>query len=258
MRLLVSVRSADEVWAAVAGGADIIDVKEPSRGALGAVDPEVAAAVAGRVPESTPLSVALGDPAGLGSVEATVRRLSVRRQAGDVILKLGFAGVSSEAVVAERLAAAIAAAPSEGSPELVAVAYADWARAGAPSPDDVARAASRAGVRGVLLDTSIKDGRDLFSSISQDDLSRWIRVARAAGLLVAVAGSLDADGIVRLLETPPDVVGVRGAACDGGRLGLVSAARVRTLRAVVDASNGRPGLDEPPAKRQTVGPLSAR
>ena len=36
MRLLVSVRSADEVGAALAGGAEIVDVKEPSRGALGA------------------------------------------------------------------------------------------------------------------------------------------------------------------------------------------------------------------------------
>jgi len=33
--LLVSVRSADEVDDALAGGADLIDVKEPSRGALG-------------------------------------------------------------------------------------------------------------------------------------------------------------------------------------------------------------------------------
>ena len=34
-RLLVSVRSAEEAEIALAGGADVIDVKEPRRGALG-------------------------------------------------------------------------------------------------------------------------------------------------------------------------------------------------------------------------------
>ena len=44
MQLLVSVRSAVEVAPALAGGADIIDAKEPDRGSLGAVS----AACAGR------------------------------------------------------------------------------------------------------------------------------------------------------------------------------------------------------------------
>ena len=39
MRLLVSVRSAAEARAALSGGADIIDAKEPSLGSLGAVGP---------------------------------------------------------------------------------------------------------------------------------------------------------------------------------------------------------------------------
>ena len=39
-RLLVSVRSADEAEAAIAGGADVIDVKEPSHGPLGMSEPD--------------------------------------------------------------------------------------------------------------------------------------------------------------------------------------------------------------------------
>jgi len=38
MKLLVSVRDAIDASAALAGGADIIDAKEPASGALGAVD----------------------------------------------------------------------------------------------------------------------------------------------------------------------------------------------------------------------------
>jgi uncharacterized protein (UPF0264 family) len=258
MRLLVSVRSADEVNAALAGGADIIDVKEPSRGALGAADPDVVRAVAAQVPSSIPLSVALGDPADAAGVQATVSRLALRREAGEAILKLGFAGTPTEIDAAKHLMAAIDTVGSGTAPTLVTVAYADWPRAGAPSPSAVVRAAAGAGAGGVLLDTFIKDGRDLFHSISPEALKRWIEEARSVGLLVAVAGSLDSGGISRLREASPDVVGVRGSACDGGRLGRVSAERVRVLRAAVDASDGRPGPNEPPAKRQTTAPLSAR
>ncbi len=62
MRLLVSVRSVEEVREALVGGAHIIDIKEPSRGALGAADADVIRAVAAEVPPSIPVSVALGDP----------------------------------------------------------------------------------------------------------------------------------------------------------------------------------------------------
>ena len=61
MRLLVSVRAAAEVAPALAGGAAIVDAKEPARGSLGAVRPEVLRQIASLVPATVPLSVALGD-----------------------------------------------------------------------------------------------------------------------------------------------------------------------------------------------------
>lgn len=244
MRLLVSVRSADEVGAALAGGAEIIDVKEPARGALGEADPEVVRAVEGRLPPAVPLSVALGDPPDEAAVRAAVARLSPRRQHGEVILKLGFAGASDRQGVVDRLAAALDQARCIGSPAIVAVAYADCTCAPAPSPADVLRASARTGAAGVLIDTFVKDGRDLFASISLQALAEWIAEARACGLLVAVAGSLGPDGIARVVGAGPDVIGVRGAACEGGRLGRVSAERVRELRSAIASTGGAP------AKRQ--------
>ena len=53
---LSACASADEARIALAGGADVIDVKEPRRGSLGAADAEVVAdvveVVGGRVPVS--------------------------------------------------------------------------------------------------------------------------------------------------------------------------------------------------------------
>ncbi|MEX0712176.1 MAG: (5-formylfuran-3-yl)methyl phosphate synthase, partial [Pirellulales bacterium] len=41
-KLLVSVRSLAEARLALAAGVDLIDLKEPARGSLGALDPAVA------------------------------------------------------------------------------------------------------------------------------------------------------------------------------------------------------------------------
>src|SRR5690349_12551439 len=59
--LLVSVRSAVEALAAYAGGAAVIDMKEPARGPLGQADPAVWQAVRAAVPRAITLSVALGE-----------------------------------------------------------------------------------------------------------------------------------------------------------------------------------------------------
>ena len=61
MRLLVSVVSADEARRAIAGGADIVDVKDPREGALGAPSPRVLSEVVRAVGPAAPVSAALGD-----------------------------------------------------------------------------------------------------------------------------------------------------------------------------------------------------
>src|SRR5919109_795896 len=95
MPLLVSVRSGEEVPAALHGGADIIDAKEPARGSLGAVEPAVLSAIAERTPASVPLSVALGDCASAEAVRAALDGARLPERSAPVYLKLGFAGVSS-------------------------------------------------------------------------------------------------------------------------------------------------------------------
>jgi hypothetical protein len=71
-RLLVSVRNAEEALMAARGGADIIDVKEPSKGSLGRASLENLLAIADALKqqqqhadrvktEPVPLSVALGE-----------------------------------------------------------------------------------------------------------------------------------------------------------------------------------------------------
>jgi uncharacterized protein (UPF0264 family) len=230
MRLLVSVRAGDEVAAALAGGADIIDAKEPARGSLGPVFPEVLQTIAARLPESVPLSVALGDFTEPTAVRLAVAgaKLPVRR--APTYVKLGFAGEPSEAAVTSLVATAMdSAAATAVRPIVVPVAYADHENAGSPAPEDVLRAAMAAGARAFLMDTYAKDGRRLLEWIALERLRRLSADGRSAGMLVAMAGSLDLAALDDLAGIA-DVIGVRGAACRGGREGPVEAALVRRLR----------------------------
>lgn len=231
MRLLVSVRSAAEVSAAVQGGAEIVDAKEPSRGSLGAVSPEVLREIARALPERMPFSIALGDPAEpaaaaeqvAGALAAAVPRT------GPVYLKLGLARAGRTA--GKVLSAAVQAAAPRA--RVIVAAYADHEAASSPSPDFALRLAVETGAHGVLLDTWGKDGRTLFDHLPAAVLRAWIDRCRRHELLVALAGSLGLEGVARAAALVPDVVGVRGAACGGGREGLVEPERVGRLRAAL-------------------------
>jgi uncharacterized protein (UPF0264 family) len=229
MQLLVSLRDAGEVGAALAGGADILDAKEPARGSLGAVSPPVLEAISRRVPASVSLSVALGDFTCPDQVRRAVRSVALSRRLAPTYVKLGFAGARSQDAATLLSAALEAAEDVPLRPTVVPVAYADAARAAAPDLEHLFHTSVAHGAHAFLLDTWVKDGGNLLHWIGLDRLRALAAAARSAGMLFAVAGSLGADDVPRLVGVS-DVVGVRGAACRGGRGGTVDAELVRRLR----------------------------
>jgi uncharacterized protein (UPF0264 family) len=223
--LLVSVRSAEEARAALAGGADLIDVKEPTRGPLGRADDEVIVAVVDEVRGRVPVSVAMGEWTGRS-------HLSEPRDVA--YLKWGLARLASEA---DPAIYRIARTPRRPLPVLVA--YADHERAESPLPTWLARKACELRFAVFLIDTAIKDGSSLLDWIEPATLAH-IRFALAdAGVRIALAGSLDVELIRRIRPLAPDWFAVRGAACMGGRGGIVSEERVRLLKSVI-AGEGLP------------------
>ncbi len=242
MRLLVSVRSAAEVEPALAGGADIVDAKEPDLGSLGPVSQKTLAEILGRLPSTHAFSVALGDIRTAADVVTALSTLSLPARRAPTFLKLGFAGVRSPELVCSLLTAAVQIAGRQAArPLIIAVAYADAERAGAVSPELIARSAHQAGVAGVLIDTYLKDQAGLLQWLSPAALAVLVSDLRRAGLLSAVAGALEPEGLDRVRAADPDIVGFRGAACDGGRSGRVSAERVAKLRRQLAPSDGGNG-----------------
>jgi len=62
MQLLISVAGPAEARTALRGGADVIDAKDPRRGALGPVPLQRLAAIRAAVAGARPLSAAWGTP----------------------------------------------------------------------------------------------------------------------------------------------------------------------------------------------------
>jgi uncharacterized protein (UPF0264 family) len=239
VELLVSVRSAGEIEAALAGGADIIDAKEPGRGSLGAVTSEVLGEIVHRVPGHVSMSVALGDHEDPELVVATVKSLPLAPRPAPLYLKFGFAGIRSEARIEQLIATAVAAcAESAAAPRVIAVAYADATRAATVSPHNLQDLAARAGAAGILLDTFGKDGMGLLRWVGQEDLKRWTGEARGKGLITGLAGGLRLDDLDAVSAAWPDVLGVRGAVCLGGREGWVDLPKVRAMRRRLNALSG--------------------
>jgi uncharacterized protein (UPF0264 family) len=230
-RLLVSVRSSFEARAALAGGADLIDVKEPSRGALGAADAEAWRAVIAAVAGRAPISVALGELC-CGAV-AVNNDLAARVR----YAKLGLAGSARMSDWSTRWAAALTRLPAGVSP--VAVAYADHSAASAPSPEEVLRHGLRLGCSALLVDTFHKNGGGLLEYLSGDELARLVDRARAAAMTVVLAGSLSAQSLPKAVSLAPDYIAVRGAVCRGRRCGAVDERLVRQLAVLISQSNAQ-------------------
>ncbi|MDW8267204.1 MAG: (5-formylfuran-3-yl)methyl phosphate synthase, partial [Gemmataceae bacterium] len=199
-QLLVSVRSATEAKAALAGGAALIDIKEPARGSLGraeaAVMRRIVAVVAGRRPIS----------AALGELAEGPPRLSVE---GVCFAKLGLAGCSTSWRAAlrrhrQRLKSSCC--------ELVPVAYADWQRAQAPPPQQIADFAREENAPAWLIDTWCKDGSTLLDWL---DLATLAELRDRATVPLALAGSLTWREMRRLLPVRPTWFAVRTAVCRG-------------------------------------------
>jgi (5-formylfuran-3-yl)methyl phosphate synthase len=228
MKLLVSVRNAIDASAALDGGADIIDAKEPTSGALGAVDLDTFERIVAEVAGARTVTAALGDAV---DERAIARMADAFARAGASLVKLGFAGIASPPRVMSLLAAARDGAAIHAG--VIATAYADADRVASLDPFAMIDAAAKASATGILLDTADKQGPGLTGLMSQERLSSWVRTAHDARLLVSLAGKLTADDLGYVSDAGADIVGVRGTACDRGRTGQIVAARVRALRSAV-------------------------
>ena len=238
--LLVSVRDALEAQTALAAGADLIDVKEPSRGALGAPDLSVVEQVVRVVGGRAVVSMALGElndwaafDSGNRCPENRAATLLRAIPQGVAFAKFGLAGCGGRADWPRLWRRAVGRLPRHVSS--VAVVYADWASAGAPRPDEILRQAGRLDCPAVLVDTFDKSAGGLTEHWPLERLAELVDRVQSEGITVVLAGSLSFSTLDDVLDLGPDYVAVRGAACEAGRTGQVSQTLVRQLADMIAA-----------------------
>jgi uncharacterized protein (UPF0264 family) len=219
--LLVSVRSAEEVEAALAGGADLIDIKEPAKGPLGIAEAEVVAAAVAKVKKRVPVSAALGEWSDSAITEAHWH-LELKLD----YVKWGLAGYSPGPGWGEDLLDTRRELPA--GIEMVAVAYADWEKAKSVPPEELMKFAKRYRFKAFLLDTWNKDGKTLLDIMKPAAITELIESAGRVGMKTAIGGSLRPEQVKLLKGVSPDWFAVRASACAGGkRDGAIDTARVK-------------------------------
>ncbi len=215
LKLLVSPSDEKEALEAIAGGADIIDVKNPKEGALGASFPWTIRRIREITPEGVEVSCTIGDLPNLpGSVSLAVLGAAVT---GVNYIKVGLGGVKTMEDAVFLLRNAVRAAKDYNSSiKVAATVYADAARIGSVNPLLAPEIAHRANADVAMVDTSVKDDKNLLTFLTNHQLTQMIREAHNRGLLTALAGSLKKEQIKIIQELDADIVGLRGAACTGG------------------------------------------
>ena len=218
--LLTSVRNVEEALQAASAGAELIDLKEPKAGALGALPAETVLEVVGAMRARWPgrlLSATIGD---LAPAEHAVMMLMANTigKCGVDYVKVGVAPGEHARAALRRLATL----PWQVVPVFLADHGLDL---------KLVEEACGMGFPAVMADTAGKQAGSLFDCVDMAALAAMTGMARRRGVKVGLAGSLQLEHLPRLHTLAPDFAGFRGALCDGGRAGRLDPRKVAALRA---------------------------
>jgi hypothetical protein len=226
---LISIRTFEELLPVIKGGADIIDLKNPDEGSLGAAFPWVIKNIRNFRNNFT-LSVAIGDMPNLPGTAALAA--SGAAISGADIIKVGLYGPRTFNDGLKLLKSIVKATKDINQNILVVGAgYADFASFNGIASLDIPEICNLAGADIAMLDTYSKNGQKLFDFIDSKKLRNFIDRAHKNNLLAALAGSLGLDDIKKINELGADIIGFRGAACSNSdrKNGMVEISRVRKI-----------------------------
>jgi (5-formylfuran-3-yl)methyl phosphate synthase len=234
--LLISPINTQEAREAIDGGADIIDVKNPKEGSLGANFPWVIKNIREITPKDMQVSATLGDvPYKPGTVSLAAAGAVV---SGADYIKVGLYGTKNYSEALEVMKNVVRTV-HEFNDDAVVVAsgYADAHRVGAVDPMEIPRVAADSGADLAMVDTAVKDGKTLFDFMNEETISQFTGEIHDYGLKSALAGSVKEEQLSLLAELGCDVAGIRGAACVGGdrNSGHIHHEAVTRLKKIVES-----------------------
>ncbi len=223
-KFLASVSSLDEARLVAAHGADIIDLKDPANGALGAISHHELCRIVAALDNRHILSATIGDRPLLAADIAEA--LAATAATGVNIVKVGWFGEHLD----NEVLASLQKAAGQGV-TLVIVMFAEYG-----TQTEYLPVFARAGIHGVMLDTADKQTGSLRDKLDDTKLAVFVRQARKCELLCGLAGSLRRSDILPLKRLQPDYLGFRGALCrENQRIAAIDEAAVESVRLLMHA-----------------------
>ncbi|MFA6050969.1 MAG: (5-formylfuran-3-yl)methyl phosphate synthase [Methylobacter sp.] len=202
--MLASVNSVEEAALVLSANIDIIDLKQPALGALGALETGLVKKIVAEIDGRCPVSATIGDlPMQPDIVFNAVKAMA---ETGVDYIKIGFFPGGDWQGTVEKLATF--PRRSVGTINLIAVLFADT------QPDlGIIAYLKKAGFKGVMLDTMDKKNGSLTQVMVKTDIAQFVRLAKTHQLICGLAGSLRLEDIPELALYQPDYLGFRGALC---------------------------------------------
>ncbi len=215
MKLLVSAINLKEAKEATLGGADILDVKNPKEGSLGANFPWIIKEISEYANDGTIVSATIGDvPYKPGTVSLAALGSVV---SGSDYVKVGLYGTKNYDEALELMEAVVRTINEyDSNITVVSCGYADASKIGSVLPEDIPQVAKDSGSDLAMLDTYVKDGHKLTDYMNREELKNFVETSHKNGLKVALAGSVDKSDVPLLKSIGCDIMGVRGCVCTMG------------------------------------------
>ncbi len=204
-QLLISVKNVDEAAIALAGGADIIDLKNPDEGALGALPISEIQTILAFINGRKLVSATIGDiPM---QADLIVDQVVQLQKLPLNIIKIGFFATGNYQVCLDALQKL-----RLDRQQMIAVMFAEQ-----DYPDDLLTKIKQAGFSGVMIDTMHKNGKTFLDYYLATAIDDFVTHVSANKLLFGIAGSLQLKHVENAKKMKPDFIGFRGGVCVGNQ-----------------------------------------
>ncbi len=217
-QLLVSVKNVEETLIALNAGVDIIDLKDPANGALGALDLAISTQIVAKTQQYNQLST-INNP----NFSPILTSATVGEQHNDLshLMKSVMQRLAINVDIIKIAANSLEAIPNwqtkfdmqaitaaKASTKLVAVFFADQ-----EINLTLLETFNKMGFYGAMLDTSVKH-KDLLTICTMQALQTFTQSCKKNALKSGLAGSLKPQHIECLSEISPFYIGFRGGVCE--------------------------------------------
>lgn len=231
-QLLISVKNAAEALIALDAGVDIVDLKDPAVGALGALDIDTSVQIIEKIrqkkvlsrPESSPLtSATVGE--NHRHLDTLIKDIENRIAIGVDIIKVAASSLNGT------IDAVAALAPATKT-RLIAVFFAEQT-----IDLNLLAKLKHSGFYGAMIDTQYKQ-KNLFDICSLPTLQSFTQTCRQYDLKSGLAGSLKPQDIERMTAINPSYIGFRGGVClDNARNSALISHKIDAVKKMLQEHN---------------------